>query len=65
MVIASNLFAVVKIIKVLGGFKEPAKLIVRAKTWEGKIGADGSAFKILASEISEVDELYVCTKFFK
>lgn len=69
--VGSNLFAAAKIIKVkkyikaLGGFKETAKLIVSATTWEEKLRAGGSAFKSLAAEITGVGGLYACNKFIK
>ncbi|GEK35682.1 hypothetical protein [Kurthia sibirica] len=69
--VGSNLFAAAKIIKVkkyikaLGGFKESAKLLVSATTWEEKLRVGGSAFKSLAAEITGVSGLYVCSKFIK
>lgn len=69
--VGSNLFAAAKIIKVkkyinaLGGFKETAKLIVQATTWEEKLRVGGSALKSLAAEITGVAGLYACNKLIK
>ncbi|MGE1166350.1 hypothetical protein ACQJ0Y_24620 [Peribacillus simplex] len=66
--IGSNLFAAAKIIKVkkyinaLGGFRESAKLLAGAATWEEKLKIGGSAFAGLAAEISGVAALAVCKK---
>ncbi len=69
--VGSNLFVAAKIIKVkkyikaLGGFKEAAKLITKAATWEEKLRYGGSALKNLAAEITGVGGLYACNKFLK
>ncbi|MGM0890691.1 MAG: hypothetical protein ACQEW5_28145 [Bacillota bacterium] len=69
--VGSNLFMAAKIIKVkkyinaLGGFKETAKLITGATTWEEKLRVGGSALKSLAAEITGVAGLYACNKFIK
>jgi len=69
--VGSNLFAAAKIIKVkkyinsLGGFKETAKLITKATSWEEKLRVGGSALKSLAAEITGVAGLYACNKFIK
>ncbi|MGE7910693.1 hypothetical protein [Lysinibacillus xylanilyticus] len=68
--VGSNLFVVAKIIKVkkyvqaLGGFKETAKLIAGATSWEEKLRVGGSALRSLAAEITGVTGMYACTKFF-
>lgn len=69
--VGSNLFVAAKIIKVkkyikaLGGFKETAKLVAGATSWEEKLRIGGSALRSLAAEITGVTGLYACTKFFK
>lgn len=69
--VGSNLFVAAKIIRVrkyikaLGGFKETAKLVAGATTWEEKLRAGGSALRSLAGEITGVTGLYACTKFMK
>lgn len=68
--VGSNLFVAAKIIKVrnyikaLGGFKESAKLIAGATSWEEKLRVGGSALRSLAAEITGVTGLYACTRFF-
>ncbi|MGE6517613.1 hypothetical protein [Lysinibacillus sphaericus] len=68
--VGSNLFVAAKIIKVkkyvkaLGGFKESAKLIAGATSWEEKLRVGGSALRSLAAEITGVTGMYACTKFF-
>ncbi|WP_167397381.1 hypothetical protein [Lysinibacillus mangiferihumi] len=51
-------------IKALGGFKESAKLIAGATSWEEKLRVGGSALRSLAAEITGVTGLYACTRFF-
>lgn len=69
--VGSNLFVAAKIIKVrkyikaLGGFKETAKLIAGATSWEEKLRVGGSALRSLAAEITGVTGLYACNKFIK
>ncbi|TQR36041.1 hypothetical protein C7Y47_07115 [Lysinibacillus sphaericus] len=68
--VGSNLFVAAKILKVkkyvqaLGGFKETAKLIAGATSWEEKLRVGGSALRSLAAEITGVTGMYACTQFF-